>query len=215
MVGRTLGHYRVEAQLGAGGMGEVYLARDNRLGRRVALKFLPGELTDRVEWVQRLKQEARAASALNHPNIVTVHQIGRAGGRDFIASEFIEGETLRQRLEGGPLPLHEALDIAMQVAVQLAAAHEAGIVHRDIKPENIMIRRDGYVKVVEFWCGDIHGSGGWKRGCPHRDRRRGRSKGNTALHVTGATVRSSCRCPHRYFQRRRCHLRDGCRPSPV
>ena len=150
MVGRTLGHYRVEAQLGAGGMGEVYLARDNRLGRRVALKFLPGELTDRVEWVQRLKQEARAASALNHPNIVTVHEIGRAGGRDFIASEFIEGETLRQRLEGGPLPLHEALDIAMQVAAALAAAHEAGIVHRDIKPENIMIRRDGYVKVVDF-----------------------------------------------------------------
>jgi serine/threonine protein kinase len=150
MVGRTLGAYQVLSLLGAGGMGEVYLARDMRLGRKVAIKLLPTEFTQDRERVWRFKQEARAASALNHPNILTIFEIGQAGGWHFIATEYIEGQTLRERTKRAPLPLREALEVAVQVASALTAAHEAGIVHRDIKPENIMLRRDGYVKVLDF-----------------------------------------------------------------
>jgi eukaryotic-like serine/threonine-protein kinase len=152
-----LAHYRVISRLGAGGMGEVYLAEDTRLSRRVALKILPAEFKHGDERVRRFELEARAASALNHPNIITIYEIGEASvgagaGAEsvhYIAAEFVDGETLRQRLRG-PLKLSDALDIAVQVAAALAAAHAAGIVHRDIKPENVMVRRDGYVKVLDF-----------------------------------------------------------------
>ena len=150
VAGSTLGRYQIIAPLGAGGMGEVYLARDTKLGRKVALKLLPSDFTDNAERLRRFKQEACAASALNHPNIITIHEIGAGGGTHFIATEFIEGETLRAALARGPLKLDEALAIAAQVAAALAAAHEAGIVHRDIKPENIMVRRDRIVKVLDF-----------------------------------------------------------------
>lgn len=151
VVGQTLaGRYRALALLGAGGMGRVYLAEDAELGRRVALKFLPEHLTHDAEQVRRFRQEARAASALNHPNIITVYGIVEEGGTSVIASEYIEGETLRERLSRGALPPAEALDIAVQIASALRAAHEAGIVHRDIKPENVMLRPDGYVKVLDF-----------------------------------------------------------------
>src|SRR5260370_2742837 len=131
-------------------MGEVYLARDERLGRKAALKLLPNNLTTDETQLRRFKNEARSASALNHPNILTVYEIGAEGDRLFIATEFIEGITLRASLASGRINPHAALEIAVQVASALAAAHEAGVVHRDIKPENIMLRPDGYVKVLDF-----------------------------------------------------------------
>src|SRR5437763_3573044 len=150
LVGELIGHYRVEALIGVGGMGEVYLARDERLGRKVALKLLPKRLTADETQLSRFKTEARSASALNHPNILTVYEIGAEGNRQFIATEFIEGMTLRASLACGRMNLHAALEIAVQVASALAAAHETGVVHRDIKPENIMLRPDGYAKVLDF-----------------------------------------------------------------
>src|SRR5207302_2409163 len=149
-VGELIGHYRIESLIGIGGMGEVYLARDERLGRKVALKLLPEHLTADETQLSRFKTEARAASALNHPNILTVYEIGAEGNRQFIATEFIEGKTLRASLACGRMNLHDALEIAVQVASALAAAHENGVVHRDIKPENIMLRPDGYAKVLDF-----------------------------------------------------------------
>ncbi|HZR06609.1 MAG TPA: protein kinase [Candidatus Udaeobacter sp.] len=150
LIGELIGHYRIESLIGVGGMGEVYLARDGRLGRKVALKLLPVELmADQIQ-VSRFKTEARAASALNHPNILTVYEISSEGDRQFIATEFIEGVTLRARLAQGRINLGDTLEVAVQVASGLTAAHEAGVVHRDIKPENIMLRPDGYVKVLDF-----------------------------------------------------------------
>ena len=150
LVGELIGHYRIESLIGIGGMGEVYLARDEQLGRKAALKLLPEHLTADETQLSRFKNEARSASALNHPNILTVYEIGAEGNRQFIATEFIEGMTLRASLAGGRMNLPAALEIAVQVASALAAAHEAGVVHRDIKPENIMLRPDGYVKVLDF-----------------------------------------------------------------
>ena len=150
LVGKLIGHYRIESLIGVGGMGEVYLARDERLGRKAALKFLPDSLTTDETQLSRFKNEARSASALNHPNILTVYEIGAEGNVQFIATEFIEGVTLRAALASGRMSAHNAVEIAVQVASALAAAHDAGVVHRDIKPENIMLRPDGYVKVLDF-----------------------------------------------------------------
>jgi eukaryotic-like serine/threonine-protein kinase len=150
LIGQSIGHYQIESLLGVGGMGEVYLARDERLGRKVALKLLPERLTADETQLSRFKTEARSASALNHPNILTVYEIGAEGSRHFIATEFIEGITLRASLTRGRMNLLDALKIAVQVASALAAAHETGVVHRDMKPENIMLRPDGYVKVLDF-----------------------------------------------------------------
>src|SRR5713226_5508618 len=149
-VGRTIGCYQVTSLLGSGGMGEVYVAEDTRLGRKVALKLLPKEFTQDPQRVRRFEQESRAASALNHPNIITIFDIGQADDARYIATEFIEGQTLRQQMMHTHMSLRQVLDVAIQVAGALAAAHEASIVHRDIKPENIMLRRDGYVKVLDF-----------------------------------------------------------------
>src|SRR5262245_33957732 len=151
MIDQVVSQYRIIQKLGAGGMGEVYLASDLAVGRRVALKLLPDEHTRDEERLRRFRQEARAASALNHPNILTIHEVGEADGHQFIATEFIDGESLRAALDRtGSLPADKALNIATQVASALSAAHEAGLVHRDIKPDNIMVRRDGYVKVLDF-----------------------------------------------------------------
>ena len=149
-VGRRIGPYQVISQLGRGGMGEVYLAEDTRLRRKVALKLLPAEFTRDAERVRRFEQEARAASALNHPNIVTIHEIGQVDATHYIVTEFVEGQTLRQQMTESKLGIGAALDVAAQVASALAAAHAAGIVHRDIKPENVMVRPDGLVKVLDF-----------------------------------------------------------------
>lgn len=147
--GTRLGRYEIRSKIGEGGMGEVYLALDLELDRTVAIKILPEILAANEQRLRRFIQEARATSALNHPHIITIHEIGSSGATRFIATEFIEGETLRQRMTEG-LKLTEILDIAIQTAGALAAAHAAGIIHRDIKPENIMIRSDGLVKVLDF-----------------------------------------------------------------
>jgi serine/threonine protein kinase len=158
-----IGAYRILSPLGRGGMGEVWLAYDTRLGRKVAIKLLPAEFTSRPERVRRFEQEARAASVLNHPNIVTIYEIGEIDDRRFIVTEYVEGETLRQRTAKAPqqrVRLSETLKIASQVAAALQAAHEAGITHRDIKPENVMARKDGLVKVLDFGLAKlIRGSG--------------------------------------------------------
>ena len=148
--GRKIGPYRVLSLLGAGGMGEVYLAEDTRLGRCVALKLLPADFTYDAERIRRFEREARAASALNHPNIVTIYEIGQSDGAYFIATELVEGQTLRDFMPLARAQMKEALNVIAQVADALSAAHAAGIVHRDVKPENIMLRPDGYVKVLDF-----------------------------------------------------------------
>src|SRR5437879_993743 len=147
---KSISRYRILEKLGSGGMGEVYLAEDTKLGRKVALKLLAEELTQNRDRLSRFDQEAYAASALNHPNILTIYEMGDEGGRHFIATEFIDGVTLRKRLSGPPMDLAEVLNVAIQVAGALEEAHAASIVHRDIKPENIMIRRNGHVKVLDF-----------------------------------------------------------------
>jgi serine/threonine protein kinase len=157
LIGSSLNHYQILSRLGRGGMGEVYLATDTRLGRKVAVKLLPEEFTRDAERMRRFEQEARAASALNHPNIITIHEIGEVDQHHFIISEFVEGETLRQRMKSGPLEPEAALEIAAQVASALQAAHRAGIVHRDIKPENVMLRPDGLVKVLDFGLAKLTG----------------------------------------------------------
>ena len=148
--GTYIGRYEIRSPIGAGGMGEVYLAHDAQLNRPVALKLLPANVTRDEDRLRRFQQEARATSALNHPNILTIYEIGEASGTHFIATEFIDGETLRDRLTRSRMNVDEILDISLQVASALSAAHAAGIVHRDIKPENIMVRPDGYVKVLDF-----------------------------------------------------------------
>ena len=148
--GTRLGSFEVLAPLGAGGMGEVYRARDLRLGREVALKVLPEELSQDAGRLARFEQEARSASALNHPNIVTIHEIGREGDTPYIAMELVDGKTLRELSASGPMPTRKILAAAAQVAEGLAKAHGAGIVHRDLKPENLMVSRDGFVKILDF-----------------------------------------------------------------
>jgi eukaryotic-like serine/threonine-protein kinase len=153
--GQIVSHYRILSLIGEGGMGKVYLAEDTRLHRRVSLKFLSSKFTQDPERLRRFEQEARAASALNHPNILTIHEISEADGHRFIATEFIEGQTLRQRMQSA-MEIDTSLEIATQVAAALVAAHRVGIVHRDIKPENIMIRGDdGLVKVLDFGLAKI------------------------------------------------------------
>jgi serine/threonine protein kinase len=149
--GDRVEHYEVISAIGEGGMGEVYLARDTKLGRRVALKLLPDYFAKDANRMRRFKQEARAASVLNHPNVCVIHEVGQTeDGRPFITMEYVEGPTLRERMAAGDMKLREALDVAVQIADALAAAHGAGIVHRDIKPENVVLRPDGYIKVLDF-----------------------------------------------------------------
>ena len=146
----TLGPYRIIGPLGAGGMGEVYVARDPSLGRTVAIKVLPQRFSGDRESLSRFTREARSASALNHPNIVTIHEVGTDGGTPYIVMEHIEGSDLRTLLRSGPPPNRRTLNIAAQIADGLAAAHEKGIVHRDLKPENVMVTKDGFVKILDF-----------------------------------------------------------------
>src|SRR5712671_2670338 len=148
--GASLSHYRIVSQLGAGGMGEVYLAQDNKLDRKVALKILPAGLAANDDRMRRFTQEAKAAAALNHPNIATIHEIGESDGVNFIAMEFIEGATLREKIHQEQTDLRKLLRYLQHVAEGLAKAHAAGIVHRDLKPDNIMITRDGHAKILDF-----------------------------------------------------------------
>ncbi|MBS1794977.1 MAG: protein kinase [Acidobacteria bacterium] len=157
VIGEKIGHYKVLSSIGAGGMGEIYRASDTRLRRDVAIKILPESLLKDASAIERFRREAYAASALNHPNILTIFDIGEHDRTHFIATEFVEGETLRRKMQNARLRPNEILDIAVQTADALVAAHEAGIIHRDVKPENIMIRRDGYVKVLDFGIAKLTG----------------------------------------------------------
>src|SRR5215510_1115580 len=155
MTGQSLGSYQILSRLGAGGMGEVYCARDNRLDRTVALKILPVEVAADAERMRRFVREAKAASALNHPHVVTIYEIGEAGGVNFIAMEYIEGQTLATEINGHPLKVSEIVEIGSQIADALDEAHSKGITHRDLKPANVMITARGQVKVLDFGLAKI------------------------------------------------------------
>src|ERR1700757_1141699 len=171
--GTKLGPYEILAPLGAGGMGEVYRARDSRLDRIVALKVLPTSFSADSERLRRFEQEARSVAALNHPNILAVHDIGTHDGAPYMVCELLEGETLRARLHGGMLSTRKAVELAVQIAEGLAAAHEKGIVHRDLKPENIFLTKDGRVKILDFGLAKVT---------------RGGSEPNTSQTLTSADI---------------------------
>ena len=154
----SLAHYTIIAKIGAGGMGEVYRARDTRLDREVAIKLLPAEVSSDADRLRRFEQEARATSALNHPNILTVYDIGTNNGSPYIVAELLEGEELRDRLDAGQIPLRKAIDYAQQIVSGLSAAHEKGIVHRDLKPENLFVTNDDRVKILDFGLAKLRGN---------------------------------------------------------
>ena len=219
----TIAHYRIIEPIGAGGMGAVYKAYDNKLQRVVALKVLPPEYVSQQDRRRRFFQEARAASALTHPHILTVYEVGEDDGKPYIAMEYIEGETLRQKIKASALELKVAVEIAIQIAAGLARAHELGIIHRDLKPENLMLSRDGFAKILDFGLAKL---------VAERDRalrRRQRTEdadprcrnrirhvdGNGQLHGAGTVVGPTRGSPLRRVLVRRGPVRDADRQGAV
>ena len=218
--GTALGPYEIEAPLGAGGMGEVYRARDTRLDRTVAIKVLPEHVAADPDLKQRFEREAKTISSLNHPHICTLYDIGNQDGIDFLVMEFIEGDTLAQRLEKGALPLDQALKIAIEIADALDKAHRQGIVYRDLKPGNIMLTKSG-AKLLDFGLAKLRKGGtvGRRVLCGDNPERTGDGSRDAArhpsLHGARATRRQGGRRPDRHLRFRRGHLRDGDREAAV
>ena len=211
--GTRLGPYEILAPIGAGGMGEVYRARDARLERDVAVKVLPASFSQDADRLRRFEQEAQAAGALNHPNITAVYDLGSHDGAPYIVTELLEGETLRGRLSGGALPVRKAIDYAIQIAKGLAAAHEKGIVHRDLKPENLFVTNDGRVKILDFGLAKLtqaDGADGPQTNLPTARRHRaGRRHGDARLHVARAGQGQAGRPALGHLLVRRDPLRDA------
>ena len=215
-----LGAYEIRGLLGTGGMAEVYRAHDTKLSREVAIKVLPAALAADAERLSRFEREARAASALNHPNIVSIHEVGGIDGISYIAMELVDGKTLRELLSSGPVPPKKLLSLAAQAADGLAKAHAAGIVHRDLKPENLMVTRDGFVKILDFGLAKLVPIGFESAGGPNlptvtRGTEAGDGAGDSRVHVSRAGERGAGGLPLGSVLLRRDSPRDDHRKAGV